>query len=297
MSIRKKPGIFKSTGRTLDLNRNILGQLTSIIITKPDFEFSEHDIDSMIEYMAEGNIFPVHRVLEIENQDEQPQYKKSKQDFSFRTYKGKNIQLIKYDFRLDYHQLLRQFEGQKLRVIYCLNNNSLLAVKNGLNYSGFLMSDFTVEDIDLFATNLSPLRIELDIKDEINLMEHIKLDYLITEIDRRIVNIEANVQSTSVNLFITYLGIGISSFISSDMSISDINGFTSFNFTNNGGGGYLLNGLSSDLIQGCINILSEIFVGNVKYSISVAITYHVLEHFESGDYDFFESEKYELFNT
>jgi len=306
VSIRTPNTTLASTGSTLESSKNRLGNASSLILTLPAFECSEsdlQDIDFMIEQMSLGNIFPIHKIFDLGKQDKEPTYNESIQDYSYRGYRGKNIFQAKFDLRLDYHQLLQQFTNRSLRVIYCYNNKSFAVTQNGSNVRGFMLSNLTVEDLDLFATNLSPIRLEHAYKSELDLITIVDTDYQTSEIDRRIVTLETIATETEITLSVKFLGNTVSTLSASDVTVTDeLHGAVSYSIFNYLGGVYKLSGfnlIGSPVVisSGCVGVLSEVYMGRQRYIVEAAISYTVYDTFESGIYETFESGNYELYNT
>lgn len=276
MSLGNQNTTFASTGQDFDLRKNKLGILTSLYLTPIDFTLPETDLqddDIMFGHMVDGNIFPLHQVHVTENQNKAPNYSESLQDFSYKTYPGKDIYSIKYDWRLDYHQLISQFNGQDLRVIFGYNNKKFLTTVTGSEVQGFKLSNITLDDIEINGTNLSPLRIELADKAERKVEVVTEAGYPIDRIDRRFTSIEVSATSTEMNFTMYHLGTEVTNIISTDVTVTDdTNGELSFSF-NTSGLGYLLDSFSDTLTRGCLRVVSEGYLGRVRYTAVAAVVY------------------------
>ena len=294
---------LESTGRSLELTRNNLSDATSLIITTDTAYFTEdqlQDVDYMTGRMSSGVVFPIHKIFEISTQNKEIEYKESAQDFSYPTYRGKNINIVKFDLRPDYHYLLKQFEGRSVRVIYCMKNRKFLCKKDGTNYRGFLLSNINIEDIEYFTTNLSPIRLEHYSKTELDLATVIDAGYSIYDIDRRILNIEITGTKDQLNLYVKYLQTGITTIVSSDLTVNDlVNGTLTYSFTNLGLGYYKLTNPNLNFTSGCIQIESEIYIGRAKYRVTVEVTYTNLILMDGDDFVLLDSEgsNFDLLNT
>lgn len=276
MSIGNQNITFSNTGRTFDFRKNNLGILTGLLLTDIDFNIPESELqdeDTMFGYFSNGDVLPLHDIHVTEPQNKTPNYTESLQDFTLKTYPGKDIFTVKYDLRIDYHQLISQFNGQNLRVILCFNNKSYLTTQTGSNVQGFRLSNITLEDIEIAGTNLSPLRIELADKSERESEVFTEAGYKIDEIDRRFINIEASTTPTEINFTAYFLGDEVTTIISSDVTVTDdTNGELTFSF-NPSGLGYLLDSFSNTLTRGCLKVVSEGYLGRVRYTAVAVVAY------------------------
>jgi hypothetical protein len=276
MSIGNQNITFSSTGQTFDFRKNKLGILTSVYLTPEDFNFPESDLedeDTMFDHMVDGNIFPLHQVHVTEPQNKNQEFSESLQDFSYKTYPGKDIYSIKFDWRLDYHQLISQFNGQNLRVIFGYNNKKFLTTATGSNVQGFKLSNITLDDIEINGTNLSPLRIELADKAERKVEVLTEAGYSIDRIDRRFTSIEVSATSTEMNFTMYHLGTEVTNLISTDVTVTDdANGELTFSF-NTSGLGYLLDSFSDTLTRGCLRVVSEGYLGRNRYTAVAVVVY------------------------
>lgn len=283
MSIRKQNITFASTGQDFDINKNSLGEMTSLYLTTVNFSLPEselQDIDTLFDYMLDGKIFPIHRIFNYEPLHKEQTYTESIQDFSYRSYRGKDIFKIKYDIRPDYHQLLKQFEGQEMRLIIGINNNSFLCTKYNNNVRGYLLSNITIEDIEIFNTNLSPLRIELADKTERDNELQINSGYRLFDLDRRILNISIDVTTSTTpseaeaTLSALYLGTPIETLVLEDITFNDdINGVIAFDIINYNEGIYKLYSPDKTPTSGCVTINSYGYIGRNKYKLRAIIAY------------------------
>lgn len=281
--------------------------MTSLFLTPDNFEFTEselQDIDVVFDYMLDGKIFPIHRIFNYEKNSKDAEYNEALQDFSFRSYRGKDIFKISYDIRPDYQQLLRQFEGSSLRLLIGMNNNSFLCTKNGENYRGYLLSDLTIEDLDIFNTNLTPLRIELSDKKERDTEEIIKVDYRLYDIDKRIVSINIDVtttdilESASATLSVKYLDTPVDSLILSDITfVDDKNGQIDFDVINYNGGIYKLTSPDSQPTSGCITINSYGYIGRQRYKLRIIAEYTSFLLMSGDDFELMSGDVFDLINT
>lgn len=306
MSIRKKNITFASTGQNFDLNKNDLGEMTSLFLTPSDFSLLEselNDIDALFNYMLDGKIFPIHRIFSYETNHKEVEYKDALQDFSFRSYRGKDIFKVKYDIRVDYHQLLQQFQGHEMRLIIGVNNNSFLCTESGTNVRGYLLSNITLEDIEIFNTNLSPLRIELANKTERDSEKHVKVDYRLFDLDRRILSVSAIATTNDIGedlriiLTATFNGVPIDTLVKSDISINDdINGNVEFEFIDYLEGTYKLEGFDAALTKGCLTVTADGYIGRNRYSVTIRATYDNYVFYTGDNYVFMTGDNYVFIN-
>ena len=285
MSIGNQNTTFANVGQTFDFPKNKYGVLTSVLLTTSDFECLETDLqdeDTMFGHFQDGNIFPLHNVHVSESTVKQPNRTESIQDFSYETYPGKDIYSIKYDWRPDYHQLISQFNGQELRVIFGFNNKYYLTTQNGSNVMGFKLSNIKLNDIEIIGTNLSPLLLELGDKQERKSEVYTNAGYKLSDIDRRFISFDISATSTEINFTAYFLGNEVTNIISSDVTVTDdANGELTFNFAYYGLG-YLLNSFSDTFTRGCLSVLSEGYIGRTRYVVEAVVPYDNFV-FMSGD--------------
>lgn len=273
---------YSNTGQDFTRNFNKIKNITSVYLTPEDFTCDStdlEDIDAMFNHMVDGNLFPLHEVYSLENQSKEPTYTESLQDSSHKTYPGKDIYKLKFNWRLDYHQLISQFNGKKLRVIFGIQNRYFLSVADGDNIKGFLLSGISLQDIELFGSNMSPLRLELGNKTE-RASELLTLaGYRINEIDRRILEVTTTATANQMIVGVTFLGTVIETLITTDFTVTDDEyGELTFNYFNYNGGVYDLQTFFSDvtpvsLTSGCVQITSEAYIGKQRYLVEAVSTY------------------------
>lgn len=284
MSIKKTYNAV-DTLRTFAINRDDFHQADTIFLTPEDFTMTESqfaDVDYW--YTQLGiNIFPIHNPSEFQIQDNEPGYKQSIQDFTFKTTPRKYRQKIKYNLSLDYHQLISEMSGQRLNIIYA-SDNVLRAVQltNGL-IKGFKTSAFELEEM-LFSTfqslGNSDLFIELANSDELNVYGYeTTVSWIPSEIDRLVLNISLVYSTDTITMSVKYLNENITGLQSSDITITDDNhGSLIFSTFIPGDGIYqMINFLDSGSnvvtpTTGCLYIQSTIYIGRKKYRFTASIT-------------------------
>lgn len=302
MSINKQSITYSSTGKTFTLNSNKLGNITDLIITLDDFTFTESQatVEYLRSQMAEGNVFPLHDVFDINKNNVDPEYKESLQDFTYRSYKGKKIITFIFNWDLTYAQTINQFSGQKnLRVIFGIKHESLYCKNVSDTLNGFKIESIYVEPHEI-DTGLIPVRIELSDIDELKDYGYlIPTDYTISDIDRDYVNITVNATSSTMTLSVTHNSDVIEDLVISDVTIKDdINGILTYAVFNESGGIYELGSFSDTLTKGCVIILSEMYLGKQKYYVETVITYTTLELMSGDDFQLMDgTDLLEFMNT
>jgi hypothetical protein len=281
MGLTKQNITFQNTGQTFDFSKNKLGNLTGIYLTPEDAIFTEtelQDLDSMFGKMVSAELFPINDVFDVSFTGKAAEYYDSPLDRSFKRYKGKDSYEIKYDLRIDYHHLLRQFESQEMRVIFGIKNRYFLMTKDGDDYKGYKLSDLSLEDIQILTSNLSPLRIELADKSERETEELIYAGYPINQIDRRILSVDVNATSTQLTMQILFGSNPIDNILQADITLTDqTHGVLTYNQFEYLGGVYelsdFLSGVTSvNLTGGCIEIQTEAYIGRQRYIVQAEIT-------------------------
>ena len=267
MSIRKTHIAIPDTLRTFANNSDKYKLTESIFITPTDFTFTESEfIDNDFWYDNLGvNIFPLHGITAFAPSDVAAKFEESIQDFKYKIDNGKYKQKIKYDWSLDYHQLINELSGQDLRIIY-VSGNVLRAVKDGLEIKGFKTSQFELEKIMFTlgnSTGNSELSIELLDPDELNTLGHeVEVDWQPKKMDRLVLSIDLIFTEDTITLSIKHLNTNITGIVSSDITITDnINGNITFTTFVPGDGIYILEGFSDVITVATLTIKSTIYIG------------------------------------
>lgn len=306
MSIKKQILTYPDTLRTFAINSDNFKQVESLFVTPDTFSFTAEQFDDPdFWYQNLGvNIFPIHSASDFTIMDSETAYKESLHNFTFKTDAGKYRHKVKFNFSLDYHQLLSELSGQKLRIIYA-SGLWLRATQSSTGIiQGFQTSAFELEKI-LFnlnsSTGNSDLFIELLDVDELNIMGYEKqMAWSPSDMDRLVLNIILLYGVDTVTMYANYMGEPVTTIESSDITWNDeTNDPLTFSLFINSGGVYQMGGFSPALpTTGCLSVKSSLYIGQKRYQFTASVSVsHVRQHFESGNYEMFESANYEFFNT
>jgi hypothetical protein len=276
MSIINKNNI-PDTLRTFELNHDKFSQAESIFVTPASFSFSIANFeDADYWYSQLGiNIFPIHSISDFQPQDDPTAYNKSKQDFTYQTNAGKYRHKIKYDFSLDYHQIISEIKGD-IRIIYASKNILRGTSTDGIMVRGFSVSTFQLEKIlfgMLNSTGNSDILIELSNTDELNIYGYEKeMDWSPAQMDRLVLNISLTYNTDSITMRAKYLDQNISTITANDLTFTDdTNGNLTFTTFIPGDGIYVMSGFSAQPTTGTLCIQSTLYIGGKRYSFNVSI--------------------------
>ena len=302
MSITKRNITIPDTLRTFERNSDKYKLTESLFITPDDFTFTTAQFeDDDYWYSQLGiNIFPLHGITSFASEDTKNTYQESIQDFSYKTNNGKYKQRVRYDWSLDYHQLINELSGQNLKVIY-VSGRVLRATQPSTGViSGFTMSLFDLEKI-LFTTpdtvGNSELFLEWADSNELNETGYeVEVDWNPGKMDRLVLNIQLVVGDESLTMGVKYLSENITGISSGDITITDaLNGNITFTTFVPGDGIYILSGFSDTLTHACLYIQSTLYIGYKKFTFIAVVTVDVGFDLMSGDgFDLMSGDGFDL---
>lgn len=297
MTIRKQNITIPDTLRTFDQNTDKYKLTESLFITPEDFTFTAAQfIDDDFWYDNLGiNIFPLHGITQFSNEDTKNTFVESQQDFTYLLNKGKYRQRVRYDWSLDYHQLINELSGQNLRIIY-VSGKILRATETSAGLiRGVSLSAFELEKI-LFNTGdsigNSELFLELLDSDEINVSGYeVEVDWQPKKMDRLVINIALTFSEDAITMLLKYLNQNITGISASDITITDdINGDITFSTFVPGNGVYLLSGFSDTIRNACINIQSTLYIGRKRFTFIIAVIVENNFIYEDDDNKIYEND-------
>jgi len=282
MPVIKEISTLLNTGRSFAENSNFLQNIRDIFITKKDFTFTEADlVDDTYFFNAFSNldIMPIHKVLDLIPENEEPVIYKSLQDYPYLERKGKYKHTLKFDFDLAFHQIIESYSGSDLYIIYCDSARHIIAteVSEGI-YRGLTTDMIELNKPDIFTKGSQPafsdLQIALRYPEEITESGKIfQVNWLPSEIDKAFINLRVEaIGSDYINFTVRFNNLNVTTIGTSDVTLTDenngdINGF----FLNQLGGVYQLQ-LSEPLITtGCLTINSNVYLGKARYTYRIVV--------------------------
>lgn len=305
MSIKKQISTYPDTLRTFAINSNNFKQVESLFVTPDTFSFTTEQFeDADFWYSNLGvNIFPIHSASDFTIMDSETVYKESLHNFTFKTDDGKYRHKVKFNFSLDYHQLLNELSGQKLRIIYASGMWLRATQSTPGVIQGFQVSAFELEKI-LFNLNTSignsDIFIELLDTDDLNIRGYERqMTWSPADMDRLVLNIILLYAVDTVTMYANYLGEPITTIESSDITWNDdASDPLTFSLFLNSGGVYQMGGFSPELpTTGCLSVQSTLYIGQKRYQFTASVSIsRILGHFEGGVYGMFEGGVYGLLN-
>jgi len=289
MSIQKPNINLPDTLRTFVRNSDAYKLTESLFITPDDFSFTKAEFaDDDYWYSELGiNIFPLHGVNEFVSKDTESKIITSLQDYDYKINNGKYKHEFKYDWSLDYHKLINEISGQKIRIIY-RSGNVLRATTDGSTVTGFSISTFELEKI-LFnsgdSIGNSKLFLEWMDSDELNVNGYeVEVDWNPGKMNRLVLNINLAFGSDSITMYVKYLDKTISDINSSDITITDeLNGNITFGIFMPGDGIYQLGDFSNTITRACIYVQSTLYIGAKKFTFNFILQIEQNLNFISGD--------------
>lgn len=293
MSIVKQISTLPDTRISFDSNVNNMGQIKGVFVTQKDFYFSSSedllDFDIWFQALGDDRLIPLHGCYEVDNLSEETIYNESIQDYTYESRPGKLRYKLKYNWTIDYYQIVESLSGTDLYVIIYDTNNNIYATKDGSTYRGFKTSHIQLEKLYLqIGQNpaFSPLDIEWYDSNEwikYGVVKHV--DWMPQEIDRIFTTINVEyADSNNLNFSARWLSNPVIDIEQSGVSLTDdVNGSLSFGLYSYSGGVYRMSNFSGELVQGTLRILSNAYIGCATYRVIavVIITNYLL--FEDGD--------------
>jgi hypothetical protein len=305
MLIRRQ--ILPTTGQTLDDVTSKLKAIKGCILVIKTLTLTQANILNylvMAGHVSTLSMFPFHNAKNFTPEDEEPVYKKSKQDFTYKIKGKKYKHSMAFDYGTTFQQIVNSFSGTDLYVIYYDHDWNLILTTddNGLTYRGFKTSLINFEEPNFPTTSESMVKkLVIELKDSTELSERgrvIKLTYPPEIIDRLFAQLAVSMYIDHAIIHLTYKGTDINDLLSSDISIiDDYSGAISFTLFNYSGGIYSISGFDKTPTTGCLTITNSLYVARIRYSASSDIvgTSHVL--FENGDACLFEDGGFVLFEN
>ena len=295
MSLNKQISTYPSTGRGFSVNHNFIHSCRGAYLTKKDFTFTDEDIkdeDYFFEQFEAGNIFPLHQVQEIENQNEDIEKIESIQGFTFKGSKGLISHILRFEWDLTFHQIIETYSGTDLNIIYYDGNKHLIYTvdqDSGLN-RGFKTNRLILENFNPISDGSAPVLSGLDIEwfdpDEINLYgQSTKINWMPSIIDKWFLKITiTSIGVNYINFTAKYISNDVTTLTSSDVTITDdFNGLISGVVVAYSGGVYKANNFNKNISNGCLQINSSAYLGKQRYRAVTTITYKVGFDLMDGD--------------
>lgn len=273
-------GNFEIQRPSLNLNESIsnfsdLSGITSLLLVERGTYLSLANaliLNSWISLIPQRKLFSIHRIIDVEDNSEEPRIVESKQNFRYQASMGKYRFTCKLNADIDYFVMLKKYEGQLLDAYFGDANGNIIGVKDGSDIKPFTVDSIFVKKISLGVfgqSSLIGINIELGVPTEINSGYSFKPEFSINSIvceEVFISNITSeDVYTVNFDLF-DYCGSAISTLSLSDISmIDEISGeLTSVSLTNNGGGNYSYETAEAQY-KGKLNISSNSIFGSGTY--------------------------------
>lgn len=282
MSITNPNTTFESTGRDFDVNHNFIQNTKGVFVVDKDVTITHDQLETsgyMFELFQNGQLFPIHMVQDVVPKNEEPVYIESLQDRSYEARPGRIRHVLRYNFRLDYHQVINQFSGTDLYVIYYDGDKKIMLTEVSDDiYRGITTNRLNLEKFTPFTNGsnivYSDLDIELKDSDEISYTGKIvEVDWLPELIDNLFISVKViSIDEDQITFTAKYNTIDITTIQSSDITVrDDTNGlltFTTFNYLT---GSYKLEGFSDKLTKGCLTVNAEGYIGRTRYRVQVVV--------------------------
>jgi len=270
MSIEKRNIEYPDVLQTLSLNTDKYRLTECLFITPESFSWRSDEFEvADFWYSNLGtNIIPLQGVLEFNPEDEEMITNDSLQDFTYKLRDGRYRHRLMFDWSLDYHNLVSQFSGQKVRVVYASGNVLRAYINDADEVYGLLTNTFELEKIKfttINSTGNSNLLIELN--NALDLNYEVEVDWSPKLMDRLVVNIQLIYGESTITLRVKYNSENITGISASDITITDdIYGDITFSQFEPGEGVYVLGGFSDNLVSGCLSLQSSFYIGAKRYN-------------------------------
>lgn len=286
MSIVKNISTLPDTRRTLTSTQNNYGNIEGAFAAKKTFSFASiedfKNIDNWYQALSDGNIIPLHRVYEVDNRSEETVYNESIQDYTYMSRIGKIRYVLKYDWTVDYYQVVEQLSGSDLYVFfYDVNKNVYGTSDDGVSIRGFKTSRLQLEKMPFQIgqePSFSPLDIEFkDSNEWVRRGVVEQVTWLPSEVDRLFISIRIEyVDSSNLNFSATWLSEGVQVDQAGVTLTDDSNGELTFNFYDYSGGVHRLSdfyagAISSSLTSGILNVQTDLYLGCARYIVIAQI--------------------------
>ena len=282
MSTVKNISSYPSTGQGFSINHNRLQNIKGVFLTKKDFTITSAQLESdtyLFDQFELGNVIPLHFVLDVIPKNEETEYGKSVQDFTYKLRDGKYRHVLRFDWELAFSQIVESYSGTDLNVIYYDNDQKLILTTDSQGvYRGIKTNRLVLEKPNLFGNGTevqySDLDIEIRDSEEITLNGYIaEVDWLPEQIDKRFVSV--SVESVGVdylNFIVKRYSQTVDNLSATDVSVTDTkNGILEFSVFNLFAGVYKLSSFNEKLTTGCLSINSSGYLGRTKYQVQISI--------------------------
>ena len=291
-------GNFENTKPDLNLpewvtNKSTYSRFSGIFMALNDFKFNTET-----DFLTESNwrnaiksqfLFPIHGAKESDNQSDDTLYYASIQDFQYKIYDGKIKFLLKFNYDIEYHQLLASYSGQYLKGYLYDKNNNLYGVLDSTQVKGF---DFDLIDVKKISLGNSSTpgwsELYLELSDDQELLNAIiqKPDWIISKVKNvpLLISDITNPSSDVIKFLVTdtYCDTSIEGLLETDFTILDNTyGAISFDsFTELGDGYYQIDG-DNNYTSGTINI--DTFKYNASEAYNFGLIDVTIQNFSSTD--------------
>jgi hypothetical protein len=255
---------------------------SGLFVHEKSFSFADTndfaDYDVWRDALESGDLIPLNFIQEFEQQNEETVFVESQQNYNYRARKGKYSHIYKFDWTLDYHQIVETLSEKDYYVIPWDRNWNLRATERDGVIQGFSVNHIVLkemEDSDGTSPALSPLSVEYTDPDEWNVNGVTEqVTWNPEDINRLFMSITVDyVDSDNLNFSASWLGDSVDDISSSDITVTDdINGVLSFALFNYLGGVYQLSNFSASLTTGTLSILSDLYLGCSKYKVAITVS-------------------------
>lgn len=262
-------------------NKATYSRFAGIFLSLYDFKFN-----TLTDFLIENNwrnaissefLFPIHEAKENENQSEETLYYTSQQDFQYKIYDGKIRFVLRFNYNIEFHQLLSIYSGQYFKGFLYDKNNNLYGVIDSTQIKGFDLDFIDLKKI-ILGNSQTPAWSELylEFSDAQELLNAVieKPDWIISKVKNVPLLIsDITAPSSDVIKFLvtdTYCEIPIEGLLEADFTILDNTyGSISFDsFTELGEGYYQIDG-DNDYTNGTINIDTLYYNASQEYNLGL----------------------------
>jgi hypothetical protein len=273
-----------------DLNRTAkaltfadYSSITDLFLCVPAFQFNtlaDFTNESVwLATIANEYVFPIHKIIDVQNQSEDATIVESKFNFRHITKPGKYRFAFSLNADIDYFIDIKKYEGQNLKAYFADINGNLLGVKDGSTVKPFDLDSILVKKIGFGDPNQASLTtILIDCHDPIQ----IESGHIIkpTWEANNLVNTECilsleDLGSNHIRLTITDPCYdGVIGLISSNFTLTDsISGLISLSaFTEVGYGIYTAT-VNKTLYLGMVKMISNLYHATEYYDFGSVITF------------------------
>lgn len=247
--------------------------------------------------LKDGNLTPLHNLLEKEDNNTEETYNESILGFTYLSDQGEYKNKLNYNLDLEKHKALDAISGADLDIWYYDYNRNFYCTTddNKTTIRGFSSERIALDKLSLATTQapaLTIIDVELKDSDELNkrgVVENFGISP--TAIDRLYASIDIlYIDASTINFTAKYKGEDLNDIEASGVTVIDnVNGELPFSYFNYLGGVYRMtfNTPTNPITGGSIKIISDIYLACVNY-VNTSETYVTVNYdFENGDnYDF-----------